>query len=155
MENNSKPSARSAGIGTGYLSIMMIFVVLCLTMLAALSFSAAESEKNFSDRSAEYTADYYAADLNSKRTLAQIEAIAAGYSDYSDFMFLSELDSIDGIEYATVRGGIEISWVTEINERQNIYSKIRISDSGTEILCRQTVLGVTPEETPLNVWDGE
>lgn len=155
MNVSGKSSARPGGIGTGYLSIMMIFVVLCLTMLAALSFSAAESEKKFSDRSAEYTTQYYAADLNSKRTLAQIEAIAAGYSDYSDFMFLAELDGIEGVVYENVRGGIEISWNTEINGRQNIFSKIKITEDGTEILCWQTVSDESTYEAPLNVWVGE
>ena len=46
--NDTKTDSRPAGIGTGYLSLMMIFVTLCLTALAALSLSAAENEKSFS-----------------------------------------------------------------------------------------------------------
>ncbi len=151
MSNNKN---RPAGIGTGYLSLMMIFVVLCLTILAALSFSAAENGKKYSVKSAEYTAEYYAADLAAKRVLAEIDEFAAEYDDYSDFMFLAELEKIDGISCDSVIGGVEISWLTEINPRQNIYSRVKYSAGGAEILCWQTVSSGETEQAPLNVWQG-
>ncbi|MBQ8787481.1 MAG: hypothetical protein IJZ61_07585 [Oscillospiraceae bacterium] len=151
MKNKTRP----AGIGTGYLSLMMIFVVLCLTMLAALSFSAAESERKYSEKSAEYTKSYYDADAAAKRTFAKVAEIAAEYDDYSDFMFLGELDMIDGVSYESTPVGIEISWTTPINDRQNIYSQIKITKSGIDITDWRTIQGNVPEEEPLNVWLGE
>lgn len=152
---NERKSARPTGIGTGYLSLMMVFVMLCLTMLAALSLSAAENGKKFSERSAEYTKEYYAADLAAKETLAEIDGIIGKYSDYGDFMLIAELDGLDGIEYEQVMGGAEVSWLTPINERQSIYCKVKFSNGGFEILSRRTVSSAESTEAPLNVWLGE
>ena len=152
--NNNEENKRPAGIGTGYLSIMMIFVVLCLTMLAALSYSAASAEKGYSVKSGDYTREYYAADLEAKRVLAEIDGIAAEYDDYTDFMFLAELDEIDGVEYASLPGKVEISWLTPINERQSISASVRYSGGGYVITSWQTVSSSEFESKPLNVWQG-
>lgn len=151
MKNKSRP----AGIGTGYLSLMMIFVVLCLTILAALSFSAAESERKYSEKSAAYTKAYYEADTRAKLTLAMVTEIASEYEDYSDFMLLAELDEVEGASYESYPDRIEISWTTEINERQSIYSAVTVSDNGADITDWRTIQGDEPEEEPLNVWLGE
>lgn len=151
----AKNNTRPAGIGTGYLSLMMIFVILCLTMLAALSFSAAESERKYSEKSAAYTKAYYDADTLAKRTLAVVTETVNNYTDYSDFMLLGELDGIEGITYESRPDGIDISWTTAINDRQSIYSEIRITDAGLEIIGWRTIQGDVPEEKPLGVWLGE
>ena len=152
---NNDENRRPVGIGTGYLSIMMIFVVLCLTMLAALSYSAASAEKNYSDRSAGYTKEYYAADFEAKRILAEIDGIAAGYENYTDFMLLAELDEIEIIEYVSRPDSLEISWLTPINERQSISAAVKYSGEGYIITGWRTVSSTETENRPLNVWDGE
>ena len=146
---------RPAGIGTGYLSLMMVFVILCLTMLAALSFSAAESERKYSEKSAEYTKLYYAADSEAKRTLAAVAEIAEEYDDYTDFMFLAELDSMENISYENSPQGVRISWSTAVNERQEIRSAAEVTGKGIEITEWRTVQSGAEEEAPLNVWLGE
>ena len=151
MNNESK---RPVGIGTGYLSIMMIFVVLCLTMLAALSYSTAQNERKYSEKSGDYTKAYYAADLEAKRVLAAVDAAASEYSDYTDFMFLAELDEMDGVDYAPFQGGLEISWTTPINNRQSIRAVVRYSAGGYEITEWRTVYADRETSAPLNVWSG-
>lgn len=146
---------RPAGIGTGYLSMMMIFVILCLTMLAALSFSASESERKYSEKSAEYTKTYYEADARAKKTFAEIAETAGNYGDYNDFMFFAQLEEIEGVSYESVPGGVDISWTTQINDRQSIYSEIRITDEGIDVKSWRTIQGDIPEENYLNVWLGE
>ncbi len=153
--NEKSGKNRPAGIGTGYLSLMMIFVMLCLTMLAALSLSAAESGKKFSERSAEYTKEYYAADLAAKEKLAEIDAAVSGYDDYSDFMLLAELDGMEGVEYIQTPTGLEVSFLTAINERQSISLKVKFSRDGFEVLSLRTVSTSDAEEEPLGVWQGE
>lgn len=150
-----KKNRRPAGIGTGYLSLMMIFVTLCLTALAALSFSAAENERKFSERSADYTAEYYAADLEAKRTLAEIDSIVSTYSDYRDFMLLAELDGISGAEYETLPDGLTVSWKTPINDRQDISCTVKFSDGNFEVLNWRTVSSGETEDAPLGIWLGE
>ena len=152
MNNESK---RPVGIGTGYLSIMMIFVVLCLTMLAALSYSTAQNEQKYSEKSGDYTKAYYAADLGAKRVLAAVDAAASGYDFYTDFMFLAELDEIDGVDYTPLPDGIEISWTTPINNRQSIRASVKYSDGGYEITEWRTVYSEYETSAPPNVWSGE
>lgn len=152
---NNSENRRPLGIGAGYLSIMMIFVVLCMTMLAALSYSSASAENRYSRRSGEYTQEYYAADLEAKRVLAEIDGIASGYSDYSDFMFLAELDGLENVEYSAIPGGTEIYWQTPINDRQSISSAVRYSVNGYTVTEWKTVSAYEPESKPLNVWSGE
>lgn len=150
-ESERKP----AGIGVGYLSIMMIFVVLCLTMLAALSYSTASNENKYSEKSAAYTKAYYTADLEAKRTLAEVDGIVSGYGDYTDFMLTAELDGIENIEYESVFGGIEVSWSTPINQSQSIFSRVRFSGGSFEIISWQTGSVTETEKKPLGVWLGE
>ncbi len=153
--NDTKTNRRPAGIGTGYLSLMMIFVTLCLTALAALSFSAAENERKFSARSADYTAEYYAADLEAKRTLAEIDSVVSGYSDYMDFMLLAELDVISGAEYEALPDSLTVSWKTPINDRQSISCTVKFSDGNFEVLNWRTVSSGETEDAPLGIWLGE
>ncbi len=158
MKNNklSQSENRPAGIGTGYLSLMMIFVVLCLAMLSALSLSASVSEQKYSSRSAEYTKAYYSADSAAKRTLAEIYSIAGGYDDYSDFMLISELEELENVAVKDVPDGTVMSWTTPINERQKIYSEVKITGNRIEVTRWQTILGESPaEDAPLGVWSGE
>lgn len=152
MNNGSK---RPVGIGTGYLSIMMIFVVLCLTMLAALSYSTAQNEMKYSEKSGDYNKAYYEADLAAKRTLAAVDSAAANAEGYMDFMFLAELDELEGVSYSPFADGIEISWLTPINNRQSISSEIRYGPDGYEITEWRTVCTENISNAPLNVWDGE
>lgn len=152
MNNESK---RPVGIGTGYLSIMMIFVALCLTMLAALSYSTAQNEMKYSEKSGDYTGAYYAADLAAKRTLAAVDSAAAESSGYDDFMFLAALDELGNVDYLPFAGGIEISWQTPINNRQSISARVRYEADGYEITEWRTVYTESISDAPLNVWSGE
>ena len=134
---------------------MMIFVVLCLTMLAALSYSTASAENGYSMKSGEYTKAYYAADLAAKQTLAAVDSAAAKYDDYTDFMLLAELDEIDGVEYTPLMNGLEVRWVTPINKTQSISSMVRYSGAGYDVLEWRTVSSNDQRDKPLNVWTGE
>jgi len=51
------------GLNIGSASIIMLFAVLCLTVLAALSLLSANSQYALSERSAEVTRAYYAAEV--------------------------------------------------------------------------------------------
>lgn len=152
---NNSENRRPAGIGTGYLSIMMIFVVLCLTMLAALSYSSAAAEKKYSEKSGEYAKEYYAADIAAKRVLAEIDAIAADYDDLTDFMFIGELEEVEGTSVRQLPDGVEVSWSTPINDRQSISSAVKYSGEGYTVTRWNTVSVSESESKPLNVWNGE
>lgn len=68
------------GIGIGGPSIIMIFVVLSLTTLGALSLVTAKSDWNLTKKTADSVSRYYAADGEIEEILASIDAsVQAGH----------------------------------------------------------------------------
>jgi hypothetical protein len=61
-------------IGIGGPSIIMIFVVLCLTTLAALSLMTANADWKLTKKAAKATTDYYKADSKAEEILAGADA---------------------------------------------------------------------------------
>lgn len=156
--NDSKNGRKPAGIGSGYLSIMMIFVSLCLTMLAALSYSTAAGENRYSLKSAEYTKAYYAADLEAKRTLAAVDNIMAQHTLLFDsFEVLQEIEDIGGVTGRHAIGYTSASWHTPINQSQSIFCEVEYTSAGREITAWRTVSNSDREEDrpQLDVWLGE
>lgn len=56
----------------GGTSLLVIFVVLCLSVFALLSFTTVRAEKTLSDVAAEAVAEYYRADLEAERIFARL-----------------------------------------------------------------------------------
>ena len=54
---------------TGSVSLLMIFIVLCLTILSTLSLSGALGEYQYSQKIAQHHADYYRASGSASRML--------------------------------------------------------------------------------------
>lgn len=70
MKQQSKN--HSAGVSIGMVSILMIFVVLCLTTFATLSFVSARADLKLSKKASDSVSEYYAADSAAETYLAQI-----------------------------------------------------------------------------------
>ena len=58
--------------GTGGISILAIFVVLCLTTLAALSLVSARADYALAEKTAMSSVQYYEADAQAEETLAAV-----------------------------------------------------------------------------------
>ena len=63
---------RSVPPAPGASALLVIFSVLCLTVLAMLSLSTVQADARLSDASAEAVAGYYAADYQAEEILAQL-----------------------------------------------------------------------------------
>lgn len=61
------------GIGIGGISILAVFVVLCLTTLATLSFVTAQADLRLAEKTAAAQQQYYAADAQAEHILADIK----------------------------------------------------------------------------------
>ena len=55
----------------GSISLLMIFIILCMVTLAALSLSSAASEANTARKFADHNTKYYQADNQAEETLKQ------------------------------------------------------------------------------------
>lgn len=58
----------------GASALLVIFAVLCLTVLAMLSLSTVQADGRLSDASSEAVSGYYAADCQAEEILAQLRA---------------------------------------------------------------------------------
>lgn len=59
----------------GSISLLMIFIILCMVTLAALSLSSAASEANTARKFADHNTKYYQADNQAEETLDIIDGI--------------------------------------------------------------------------------
>lgn len=67
-----KKEKRSFGLSIGSSSILMVFVVLCLTTFATLSLVSANADYKLSRKTADAAATYYALDTAGERMLSDL-----------------------------------------------------------------------------------
>lgn len=70
-----KKNKNSFGISVGSSSILVVFVVLCLTTFATLSLVSANADYNLSAKTADATKNYYAADCEAEEKLQAVDAV--------------------------------------------------------------------------------
>ncbi len=71
-------SEQGMSTGTGGISILAIFVVLCLTTLATLSLVSARADYKLAEKTSLSAQEYYAADSAAEEQLAAVMAAAKG-----------------------------------------------------------------------------
>lgn len=154
---NKKNETRSSGLGVGYVSVMIIFVIICLTIFAVFSFRAANSNDVFNERSGEYLRQYYAADIEAKEILAKLDEAAfnARSSDTFDSGFSSAAADME-VELSKTPVGYLAEYTVEINDRQYISVAVSFySDRGCEINRWQNVsIPNDASDQHINVWQG-
>lgn len=155
---DKKNGFKGAGLGVGYVSVMIIFAVICLTIFAVLSFRAASSGDAFNERSGEYLKQYYAADAQAKETLAQLNEIAYGAakSEFFEDSFELSAGEIEGVSLRKSMRGYEAGFSVKINDRQELAVMTEFyTDGGYKIIRWQSVdISVETSGSHLNVWDG-
>lgn len=72
MKEHNRPHLFSPSVGS--ITLLMVFVVLCLMTFALFSLSTAQANCRSSDASAQAVADYYAADCQAQAILAQLRS---------------------------------------------------------------------------------
>jgi len=103
-------------VGIGGPSIIMIFVVLSLTTLSALSLMTANSDWKLTKRTAQSVTDYYSADNQAEEILASTDAdIKSGYPLESD------------------------SFTIFVTDKQNLVMKLEAKGSTYSVVSRKLV----------------
>lgn len=59
--------------GTGLITILMVFMLLCLITFAVLTLSSARADLRYSEQTAERARNYYAAELRASQRLKEID----------------------------------------------------------------------------------
>lgn len=160
MADSEKKGRAGGTVGVGYVSIMLIFTVICLTIFAVLSFQAVFSSDKMSSRGEGFMQQYYTADMAAKKTLAQLDGLAAQAQDGFSFedSFIEAVSAIEGASAARVPEGVRVDYSQEINERQTLaVSVVFFSAPGEErfdILRWSAVEAEIDSESHPSVWDG-
>lgn len=153
-----KETAQSVGMGVGYVSVMLIFAVICLTIFAVLSFKAALSNDMFNERSGEFLKQYYAADTSAKEMLSRINdcAFEAKESPFFEDEFEEIIGDIDGVDIMRKPDGFSVSYSIEINERQVLAVELQFDSEGSYTINKWQSQTVDWENSGshINVWDG-
>lgn len=122
-------------VAVGGSSLLVIFVVLCLTLLAVLGVSTVQADERLMVASANSVVDYYKADCEAEEILA----------------LLRNGEVPEGV---TEENGI-FSYQCEISDVQKLVVEVEIADGEYRILRWQSrSSAIWEEETGLDVWDG-
>ena len=157
---NRKKQFFGSTIGVGYISVMLIFTIICLTILAVLSFQAVYSNDRVDRRSEKFTQEYYDADISAKQTLARLDEIAFQAAEGFSFeeSFISGAEELGGVTAVMVPEGVRADYSVRINDRQHLsVSAVFLRNAGEkryEILLWQSVTDETSGDSHPSVWDG-
>ena len=161
MERKSKRTF-SGSFGVGYVTLVMIFAVICLAIPAMMSFQAASANEVLDKKSIAYNHDYYAADSRAKEKLARLDnaALAAAEQGFFSDSFPELCADIEGISLKNTLEGFTADYTEQINERLVISVSVLFysqpADSGRyRVLTYKTASAdIVQEDKPLGVWDG-
>ncbi len=123
-------------VSTGITSIMMIFVVLCLTAFGVLSFSSANADMKLSVKNADSISDYYKAEGIINEKICSIDGI----------ILQVRQEGLSGDSYyEAVKNAINESCGENAYNQENNTVTIKESISGSRSLC--AVLKINDENT--------
>ena len=117
-----KKSFPITNIGT--ISLMMIFIVLCMVTFAALSLSSAVSDSRSGQKMSVHTEEYYAASNQAEEILASVDGIFSdAYSKSQDaeeyYKMVSEALP-DTLTSEKEEGQLQIRYQVDVNDSQAI-----------------------------------
>ncbi|NCB50555.1 MAG: hypothetical protein EOM54_01555 [Clostridia bacterium] len=140
------------GINTGLASIIVIFVVIALTVFAALSVSTARQEKNLAGKYADSISDYWAADSECAELA---NAFGALWESGGGEAKIEELAAGSGALLSHESGDLVVFFERPISDVSSLHVTLRL---GEEFHIEEWRMVSTDEDwTPNNklpVWQG-
>ena len=116
-------------------SLLAVFGILCLVVLAMLSIATVQSDRRQSQVSRQAVAEYYAADRQAQRIYAK----------------LKQGEVVEGVE----ANQNYFRYSCPIRENQALEVELRKTDSIWEVIRWQAVTTMEYKEETLPVWDGK
>ena len=118
----------------GSISLLMIFIILCMVTLAALSLSSAASEANTARKFADHNTKYYQADNQAEETLDIIDGILAeSYASYFTEVNtrLAKLSTHITLDISTDNKSATLVYITSVDDSQSLEVKLTLTDPFT------------------------
>lgn len=136
MKKNDTHQSSFVNIGSS--SLLIIFLVLCLTTFAILSLSSVKSDYTFSEKLAERKAQYYDASATASRILDSVDAQLAELAEAnrSTAVYMEQVTAvfvnteIDGISISceTIDGKTLISYQVPTEDDQVLDVQLNVTD---------------------------
>lgn len=153
-------------MGMGGTLVIVIFVVLCLTVFATLSFTTAYSDLKLVNKTQEMTYDYYTTEGNAEKRLSEIfdimvEATQVDLNDYYHRLSVLLSQTEDVTVISSDKNDFNIYYEVHGNENQKICVTLRVSNDITnkpkyEIVTWNLANIELPvyEEKYIDLWEG-
>ena len=161
MTDNRKKISEGRGIGVGYVTLIMLFAVICLTVLASLSYQAARANDKLNEKSVSFADGYYTADSSAKRILSELDegAMLSHETGFFDDSFSELCGEYEKIEMRKIPEGFEVSFSEPVSSSLELSVKIVFfsmpsEDGRFRIEQWKTVSVDVQEDSSLGVWDG-
>lgn len=149
----------------GFLTIITVFVIICLVTLGALALSATSRGAVPAEKNAEYMKLYRDADNLARLRLAEADGCiaAAAYSGLFDLNFEALISELDYIQWERSADFYVLSCTTPADERTAIYWEIKVNAfpddrrGGYELVEMKLIDTADTEQAEdehLNVWLG-
>ncbi|MDR1184671.1 MAG: hypothetical protein LBK67_07740 [Coriobacteriales bacterium] len=134
-EKSEKTRSRSA-LGVGLSTVMTVMVVVLLTTFSVLALVSARAELRLANRAIESTANYYTADGEAERWLADLDAFISEERGDRE----GDLASAGYQVSATDEGQTKLTESFAIDERRDLIVEIALDSAGEmDILRWQTM----------------
>lgn len=159
---------RYAGIGVGGSSILVIFVLLCLTAFATLSLTTANADRSLTLRTAQAAQNYYEADARAEEILGEVDYLLVGFrrqavsqSAYFDLCEQRLPESIAGMNVSRVENNsLRLSYTVPAGDGAELAVVLRVSPGMTgRFELEEWKLVSTgdwqPQADGFTLWDGE
>ncbi len=133
MRKANKPEFSPPTLGS--ISLLVVFAVLCLTVFALLSLTTVRANERMSNASAKTVSDYYAADCEAEKILAEIR----------------NGNIPDGVTF----DGYVYTYDCPISETQTLHSEVLYDGGNFTVLNRCAYAsGSRDVDTNIHLWDG-
>ncbi len=165
MNDSRKSLSQERGMGVGYVTLIMLFAVICLTVLASLSYQAARANDKLNEKSIYFTQRYYSADARANEIVsifdeAAFEAHETGFFADSFEAICQEKASAYNAVIKRVQEGFLVSYSCSLTDNTELSVKILFFDlpkDGERYRIEEwktVAVSADESEETLGVWDG-
>lgn len=141
----------------GSVSLLMIFIILCLVVFSSLSLSGAVSDHQYSQKIAQHNAEYYQASAQATRILREIDQILHNtYQKSPADYYTAAGDELTAMESLSTDLGSEspsITYEVPVGERQMLKVVLALNEPGQ--LKDGYYRIISWQEVPASTWNGD
>lgn len=135
MRNSKRIQTTNIGI----VSLIMVIIIVSITIMTLLSLSEAVRDREYSDKLAKHSTEYFEASNIAQEQLAAISKAVDGSG-------ISEQAEIDGVDEFSINGS-RVTYSVRIGIREKLEVEVDISGGKTNV--------ISYKEVQAKNWDGD